>query len=190
MKSTIRIYIMTALTALILPKIGFAQSPDTVSTKSVFRFELITPGFSYEFPTGAQSTLRIKASAYSLARSIYVFSERWSGLGRHTFPHADLQYRLYTNLAKRSVEGKTVSENSGNYISLKVLILFPETLEPGSDLGNSTWVGPVYGLQRKFSPRLSIDLAAGFGYQRLAREDNRLFPMATINLAYTIKSKR
>lgn len=190
MNNAIRIYLLTALIVIALPTTSFAQSQDTIRTESVFRFEVITPGLSYEAPVGLYSTLRVKVSMYSLARSIYVFSERKSGLSRHTFPHADLQYRLYTNLTKRSVTGKTIHENSGNYISLKVLILFPETLAPGSNHGNSTWIGPVYGLQRKFSSRLSIDLAAGIGYQILASDNELLFPMAAINLAYTIKSKR
>ncbi len=189
-KNSIRIHVLTTLAVLFLPTIGFAQSQDTISTESAFRFELITPGFSYEFPAGSQSTIRVKASAYSLARSIVVFSESRSGLGWHFFPLVDLQYRLYTNLPKRSVNGKAIAENSGNYIALKTIIIFPEEFDQGSDIGNSTWVGPVYGLQRKFSSRLSVDLAAGLGYQIQSRDPDRLFPIATINMAYTIKSKR
>ncbi|GAB5523006.1 MAG: hypothetical protein Roseis2KO_08780 [Roseivirga sp.] len=165
---------------------SFSQSSDSVKTESVTRLELMTVGVSRELAISQNTTLFGKIGLFSTLRSTIALIDRsGSGISTHWFPVVDLQYRKYTNLGKRAAKGKSIKGNTGNYLSIKALAYLPELL-PNSELDDAVSLGPMWGMQRQFNDQLSLDLAAGLGYQFRFDLNNRIIPLITFNMAYRL----
>jgi hypothetical protein len=140
------------------------RSTDVIDiTKFVF-----SPGFSGEKRIGKNQTLYGKVfPALSLS---YYFSD---GLGSdasfYIDPAITLQYRYYYNGRRRQRKGKRTAMNSMNYIGPVYRNIFSKRPvnsdyyeEDKRRLMNTLAV--VWGLQRNFRSRISIDFNVGPGY--------------------------
>lgn len=129
---------------------------------------IFTAGFSGEKRIGKYQTL------YAKVFTALAFSFEYSdGLGSDSRFYIDpaivLQYRYYYNGRKREQKGKRTAMNSMNYIgpvyknNFSKRAMSSNYLEEDNRRSINT-LAIVWGLQRNFRSRISIDLNVGPGY--------------------------
>lgn len=160
------ILLFTALTMLSCH--AFSQSGDEQHTTDVFKVTILEPGISFEKSTGRNQTAVAKMGV-SFSGS---FTSSSSMGDKATFvldPALTLGYRFYYNYNKREEKGKRTAMNSLNYLSpvfetsySKNAISSNYLVEEKRRLMNT--VGLVWGIQRNYMKRFSLDLQLGAGY--------------------------
>jgi hypothetical protein len=152
---------------LLLPVNCFCQQKQAAVT-DVIKATFLNPGISYEKKAGKCQTLYAQAflnTSFGIGFSSYLGSTSFIYLD----PAFTLQYRYYYNFAKREDKGKRTALNSLDYIAA-----IAETIFSAGNIASS-WVpeekrramntiGLVWGIQRNYPKRFSIDANAGFGY--------------------------
>lgn len=146
---------------------GFAQSESTITT-DVTKITFLNPGIGYEKSIGNGHTLH--AQAFINASVEYTYSNSFGGDFSASFDPALLvQYRYYYNYRQRQDNGKRTEMNSMNYISptfqtvlSKNRVSTDHALEMERRPINAA--GVVWGLQRNYEKRFSLDLNLGLGY--------------------------
>lgn len=145
---------------------GYAQN-QTPEVTAVTKATFLNPGISYERPFGNRQTLYVQGYLNTTAYFMYSAALATSG-GVHFDPALTAQYRFYYNLDKRQASGKRTALNSGNYISPVIDLIFVRkqvsdtfVLAPSHTV---LTLGGVWGLQRNFLKRFSLDLNLGLGY--------------------------
>jgi len=143
-----------------------AQSADIMS--DIFKVNVIVPGVSYERHTvNFQSIYAQWYMATSLGVS---FS---SSLGNNAYltvdPAVNVQYRFYYNARRRSVKGKRVALNSLNYLAPTINYILTKESVSDEFITEQTrrpvlLPGVVWGMQRNYPKRFSIDINAGPGF--------------------------
>ena len=143
-------------------------SQEETDVTNVTKLTILSPGFSYEKSVRKQQTLKLEA--------LMVFSAyfSWSSsfgneAGVNFNPAFGIQYRHYYNAAKREGKGKRTAMNSLNYIGAvhqSMLVKRPwyDTVSSNSKHRFLNTVGFVWGIQRNYYNRLSIDFNVGLGY--------------------------
>lgn len=137
-------------------------------TKATF----LNPGISYERALGKRQTLYTQA--YLNTSAYFMYSEALgSSAGIYFNPAFTAQYRFYYNLAKRQSAGKRTELNSGNYISpvVDIMLAGKNTAEDYEvpTIRPVYTAGVVWGLQRNYLKRFSLDLNLGLGYYSTKR---------------------
>lgn len=141
--------------------------------RDVFRATLLSTGLSYEKVIGTHSTayghLYIRGA---VEETPYAADE----FGFFIDPVLNLQYRYYYNGLKRREKGRRTDMNSMDYIAGTWETWFTRApLDGGSIERDSrrpaTTLGAVWGLQRNYRNRFSLDLNLGMGY-RFAKTTN------------------
>ena len=140
------------------------RQPETVIdvAKATFLF----PGFSYEKSIGKFQTLH----AYALY-NIYTYTKSGYGVteSKNYFdPTLMLGYRYYCNYNRRLNMGKFTERNSMNYVSALAQVFFSKIPVGDNAYENSTRrpvyiFGVLYGLQRNYKSRFSLDINFGLG---------------------------
>lgn len=146
----------------------FAQSEGNTEVRDITRLTFLNPGFAYEKKVGQFSTLY---SHLFMSTGFYAsFSTALGNSAKVWFdPSFNLQYRKYYNAAKREKAGKRTAMNSMNYITPVVGVTFTSETYSDSYLAESSRrpvydVGFLWGLQRNYPKRFSLDLNVGPGY--------------------------
>lgn len=144
---------------------GYAQ--DQVTT-DVTKLTFLNPGFSYEKSIGEKSTLH--GHLFFNTSIEYSYSDAFGSDFNASFDPALLvQYRYYYNYNQRQQKGKRTEMNSMNYISPT----FQTSLSKARVSTDHIWeterrpinvAGVVWGLQRNYQKRFSLDLNLGLGY--------------------------
>lgn len=145
----------------------FAQET-TVDVTRVTKVAFLNPGFSYEDRLGKFQTVSL--TAYLNTSAYYSYSSSLGTDSRIYFdPALIMQYRYYYNAAAREAKGKWTKRNSLNYIAP----LFDITFSKAGVTNNSHeeedrrpiyTLGFVWGIQRNYKKRFSLDLNLGVGY--------------------------
>lgn len=179
---------------LLLPATRLAAQK-TNNTQPVVTAIIVSPGLTGELPLANKLTVKGKAAfivgwSYSLS----------SALGQYysltPTAQAAAQLRYYYNFSKRIEKGKPTARNSANYISLLTKHAISNKTYYYTENGNysftgrtsATDVGIVWGLQRNFNNRLSIDCSVGPSlYTALAYNDFSL--IADISLGIWLGKK-
>lgn len=147
----------------------YSQSIEQAPVSTVFRANMLNPGLSYELPVGLHQTAVLFGgvnTSFGLGFS--------SSLGTNAFIYFDpgfgAQYRYYYNSRKRTEKGKRTALNSMNYVAPVYSVIFTDgqitenaLLEEENNRPVQT-VGAVWGLQRNYKNRFSLDLNLGLGY--------------------------
>lgn len=165
---TIMKQFFSLMAALLLSAISLAQAPDQNLSKSdfdeetIYRLNLIYPSFEIE----KDVTNNISLLANAGVGVIYYdqggfFSENVEGF---IFPFQfELAGRYYTNFNRRLSKGKTIENNSGNYVALS----FANSLETENDEviveGLSSLLA-AYGIQRTYWNHFNLNFQTGLGY--------------------------
>ena len=147
---------------------SFSQEKDASVVTTVIKVTILNPGFSYEQAVGKTQT--IYGQAFLNVSGYYSYS---SSLGTSSAIYLDpaftIQYRHYYNAAKREKREKRVAFNSLNYVAPVWEISFAKL----SSYYNYYYdqkrlminrVGVVWGLQRNYKSRFSLDINVGPGY--------------------------
>ncbi|MBL7699207.1 MAG: hypothetical protein JNK79_13665 [Chitinophagaceae bacterium] len=158
-----------------------ASDKDLPCTVNVYRLTAFEPGITFEPSINKTQTALLRfyaATSFGLSFS--------KSQGTNTFltfdPAATIQYRFYYNGRKRSESGKRTAFNSMNYIAASLdYILTRETL-------SQLYVVPLHrrpllqqgvlwGMQRNYPGRFSLDLNVGPGFYLLKNiEENAYGP--------------
>ena len=157
-------------------------------TQRVWRVNFLNPGIEYEMPTGNNSTLSIGAGiGYSVS---YPHTDNTSVSGFITSfnPFLDVQHKWFYNFDKRKTKGLNITNNSGNFISARVLTrgesLFGNS--NGTD-GLDFAVGPTWGIQRKYGKNFHLLFDMGPIYYFDVNGGHGFFPlMLQLNLGFDL----
>ena len=145
----------------------FAQEKTQSELVNVTKINFLNPGISYEKPVGKFQSL--VGQAY-LSTS---FSLSGSSSGTQSSisfdPALSLQYRFYYNYERRQKKGKRTEMNSLNYFSPTIQTIFSKQRISSSHFMEinrraCNTVGVVWGFQRNYRKRFSLDLNLGLGY--------------------------
>jgi hypothetical protein len=159
--------ILPTLVLLSAASTAFSQNIQPEPVPDVTDVSKITlhPGFSYEKRIGKHQTLYgqvFPAISFSFAFSDAIGEEA----SFYVDPAMYLQYRFYYNAGRRQRKRKRTELNSMNYIGVvdrMVLSKHPvhEDYEMEKRYRTMNTLGAVWGLQRNFKSRISIDLNVG-----------------------------
>lgn len=146
----------------------FSQDQEKFAITDVIKVTFLNPGVGYEKPIGKFQSLYAQAfinTSFAIGYS--------SSLGNTSSIYFDpaltLQYRYYYNFAKREAKGKRTDMNSLNYVSLLMQTIFSKesissSYFPEENRRAINTFGIVWGIQRNYKKRFSLDLNLGLGY--------------------------
>jgi hypothetical protein len=157
---------------------SFSQEESKPEITNVTKINFLDPGVGYEMRIAKNQSLGIHAFMSISAGFGYS-----SDFGTSSFFYLDpalmLQYRYYYNLSRRNRKGKRTDMNSANYISpLFETIFYKVRISGVENTGNERQIintmGLVWGLQRNYKSRFSLDLnmGVGYGFGKKAELDN------------------
>jgi hypothetical protein len=159
------------LCAFILSTINsfsFAQEEPTIDVTKVTKATFLNPGISYENRVGKYQTMYLQAFMQTSAYFSYSSSFGTSS-GIYFDPALTAQYRYYYNGSRRQEKGKRTELNSMNYLGAVWETFFSKNAmaESSIDEENRRPVhsfGLVWGLQRNYQSRFSLDFNIGYGF--------------------------
>lgn len=154
MKKTVSLSLFVLLSATI-----HAQQ-----TMQVWRLNVINPGIEYEHPVSSQSTVSLNAGVGYSGSYPELSSTSGTGGLYAIAPFADIQFKRFYNLKKRSSQNKPTENNSGNFISLRFRTRGKSIDDNFYRYANYDFaIGPTWGIQRKYGNiHLLIDLGPQF----------------------------
>ena len=148
---------------------SFSQKHTIADVTRVTRLAFLNPGFSYEDRVGIFQTIHF--DAYLSTSAYYSYS---SSLGTNADVYFDpalmAQYRYYYNAAARDAKGKRTEMNSMNYIGPMFDVAFSKAAMTELSLEEENrraiyTLGFIWGIQRNYMKRFSLDLNIGIGYR-------------------------
>jgi hypothetical protein len=151
-------------------------------TVDVLRLKIINPGIAFEKSLGKSTTLETGIGfGYNLANeSLEEFSE---GGWQYIFaPFVDIQGRKFYNLGRRERNGKSIEDNSGNFVAARILYTGPAAASSTTRFSDHTFaVGPTWGFQRNYGkinfqtsvgPTFNFDTLGNSGWSIISIELN------------------
>jgi len=180
--------LLSLVTALLLSTFCHAQVPDQDLTKTDFNNETI---YRLQIlPLGAEIEKDIYGD-FSLVANLggvplYLGRETDFNSGTSGFtiiPFLDLQARYYTNFNRRLEAGKSIENNSGNFISIKTTQYFRDFGNLNTNRANL--IGVAYGIQRTYWDHWHLNFEAGVFYGRNEFDDQFVLPIPTFQIGYT-----
>jgi len=147
---------------------SFSQKNTSATSASVTRITILNPGLSYEKSVSKLNTLLLRgflSTTFSVG-----YSSTFGNYSNITFdPASTVEYRHYYNLNERVKNKKLVSNNNLNYIGSIGMVIFSKNrmlsshfIEENRRAINT--LGVVWGIQRNYKKRFSLDFSAGAGY--------------------------
>lgn len=122
-------------------------------TEDVLRVNLLNPAISFEKTTGVKTTLDASLGfGYNFSYPNLSLAAD-DGFQYLFAMFIDVQGRYYYNFEKRQEKNKTVEQNSGNFLALRILYTGPGPEKASSYNRTSNHffaVGPTWGLQRYY----------------------------------------
>ncbi|MCU7551189.1 DUF3575 domain-containing protein [Chitinophagaceae bacterium LB-8] len=147
---------------------SFSQENQSTEVTNVTKANFLSPGVSVERKVGKLQTISLQAY---MSTSAYFFysSSLGTDAGISFDPALSAQYRYYYNAAKRQEKGKRTEMNSMNYVGAVWETLFSKDAVTDSGIEQENRrpvnsIGIVWGLQRNYQKRFSLDLNLGAGY--------------------------
>ena len=145
-----------------------AQKENQSDVTNVAKVTIINPGFSFEQRIGKHQTLY--GQAFMNTAFSFNYSSTFGGSTKVYFdPAVTLQYRYYYNINRRLNAEKRIDMNSLNYVGAVW-----ETVFSKQNIGQRNYdelkarpinkVGVVWGFQRNYKSRFSLDVNVGPGY--------------------------
>jgi hypothetical protein len=161
---------LLALALLPAAATAIAQNDTNATVPDVTNITKLTlhPGFAYEHRIGKHQTLY--GQVFPTINFSFDFSDGIGDDNSETSltidPALTVQYRFYYNARRRQQKGKRTELNSMNYIGVvdrTVLSKRPinSNYDKEAHYRTMNTIGAVWGLQRNFHSRISIDLNVG-----------------------------
>lgn len=134
--------------------------------KTIFGVQTGFIGFWINNETKLLNSLALR-SEIGIEHDIAV-GDQYEGAGFIFQPVLTLEPKFYFNLNKRSRRGKKISNNNGNYISLKTsyhpdwfVLNLDDNITKTADLS----IVPTWGLRRTIGDHFTYEAGAGLGYR-------------------------
>ena len=186
MKKNLLILIFGILTTL-----NYAQEKIDIKTEKVWRVNFLNPAIELEIPVSKKATFsasfgigygapydKISVSPYN--EFLYSFN-----------PFLDLQYKRFYNFHKRKSKNLNTDNNSGNFVSLRVLTR-GNTIESNFTRSSNFdfAFGPTWGIQRKYGKNFHLLFDIGPQYYFGTNGNGGIWPiMIQLNLGFNLKNK-
>lgn len=169
---------LTNLLFLFIVTVSAQEKSFDVNTGKVFRINFINPGVEVELPTGKHTTFSAGIGAGYSGSYPDLSIQKESGFLYIIAPFLDLQQKLYYNFEKRKYKGKSIVNNSGNFISLRFLTRGPSIEE---NVVRSTEydfaISPTWGIQRSFNEKIHLLFDVGPKYYFDGEGRGNFFPI-------------
>ena len=165
----------------------YGQQKKTYNTEKVWRINFLNPGAELELPTGEYSTFSTElgvgyAGGYSDVTNL------GNDLTFIIAPFLDLQQKWFFNINKRIRNNRTVENNSGNFISARLITranTFVEKENRDSDFDFA--FGPTWGIQRKYGKNFHLLLDIGPQFFLDTQGNTNFFPVIfQLNLGFDL----
>ena len=159
------------------------------NTVGVTKITFMEPGISHEFPVGRSQSFFIRGGLTATLATDYY--DEITGVLFRLF--GSTSYRVYYNFDKRNLQEKNTARNSANYFALLVLAatspLNKDTdYTPRLNKGLLN-TGIVWGFQRNYPSRFSLDLNIGLGYVKAGTLDG-FSPIGELNIGLWLGKKK
>ncbi|WP_347173123.1 hypothetical protein [Polaribacter uvawellassae] len=157
-------------------------------TEKVWRINILNPAIELEIPTGENASL---STALGIGYGgSYPRTSFGGGTGfRYSInPFLDLQYKRFYNLEKRKNKNLSIENNSGNFISARLLIRGNTIKSNFSRTSIYDFsIGPTWGLQRKYGKNFHLLFDVGPIYYFDSNGKGNIFPiMLQLNLGFDL----
>jgi hypothetical protein len=136
---------------------------------NVFKITILNPGISYEKAIMKYQAFYAQAFINFSATLNDEGPEETIDINFYVDPAITAQYRFYYNFNKRANKSKRVEGNSANYFAADYEGIFSKL--PISDSYNEeidrrllNRIGAVWGFQRNYKSKFSLDFNVGLGY--------------------------
>jgi len=145
---------------------SFSQENKETDVRDITKATFFDPGISYEKRIGRLQTLTFQAL---LSSAIYIgYSDALGNTsGIDFYPAVASTYRYYYNSGTREAKGRRTEMNSLNYFGALAEVSFykPEIpVDDDDEVRSLKTFGVVWGFQRNYPKRFSLDLNFGIGY--------------------------
>jgi len=166
-----------------------AQNSTGTFTEKVWRANILNPAIELEVPVGTSTTFSSAVGIGYGGGYPDLIATTGGGGGIYIIaPFLDAQYKLYYNLKKRQSKQKNIDNNSGNFVSARLLARGPSLAE---NVFRSTdfdfAVGPTWGIQRKYGKNFHLLFDIGPIYYFDTEGRGNIFPiMVQLNLGFDL----
>ncbi|WP_432223112.1 hypothetical protein ACRASX_16335 (plasmid) [Flavobacterium sp. TMP13] len=178
MKFFINLYLL-----LTFNLIAFSQTNTVLVEKNQYKINILIPGIVYEHGFSSRNTLYSDLSfGFGYRKSDFYGESKWS-----FFPKINEQFRHYYNLEKRSVKGKNINNNSGNFIALNAIYNFKSlsTTNEYDENTSSFTIAPIWGIQRTYKRKFNLELQLGAGLN-IDQFETQFTPVINFTLGWVI----
>ncbi|MCH4824601.1 hypothetical protein ML462_15615 [Gramella lutea] len=165
----------------------YGQQQKTYTTEKVWRINYLNPGAELELPTGDYSTFSTELGVgYAGGYSDVTYSG--NDLTFIFAPFLDLQQKWFFNINKRIRNNRTVENNSGNFLSARLITrgnTFVEKENRSSDFDFA--FGPTWGIQRKYGKNFHLLFDIGPQFFLDTKGNGNFFPVIfQLNLGFDL----
>lgn len=164
-----------------------AQEEESPETEKVWRVNFLNPGAELELPTGEFSTFSAGLGVGYNGSYPNLTSDA-NGIIFVIAPFLDLQQKWFYNLQKRDRQGKRITNNSGNFISARIISRGPSIADNVFRTSDYDWaIGPTWGIQRKYGENFHLLFDVGPQYYVGVEGKSGFFPvMFQLNLGFDL----
>lgn len=170
MQTQIRAILFCSFIALCLSSIAQEKKKKEGDVTDVVKITFLNPGISYEKRIGKFQTLYVQGFMNTSMLSYYDYYSLERTYKFFFDPAISVQYRYYYNYQNRTAKDKRTSFNSLNYIAPVYEGIFtqiPVNTKTSSEISEKrrmvNRVGLLWGFQRNYPERFSLDLNLGYG---------------------------
>ena len=165
-----------------------AQNDKSYITEKVWRINILNPAVELELPTGNNSTFS-SALGIGYGGGYPDLTSGENGFIYIISPFLDLQQKWFYNFDKRKIKNKTIDNNSGNFVSFRVITRgnsIAENVNRTSDFDFA--FGPTWGIQRKYGKNFHLLFDVGPQYYIDTNGNGNIWPiMFQLNLGIDLK---
>lgn len=152
----------------------FTLGQEDFSTTTVWRFNFVNPGAELEVPVTQNSTFSTNIGVGYNGSYPELTEGVNNGVVYIIAPFLDLQYKYFYNFKKRLAKNKSTNNNSGNFISWRMVTRGPSITDNVFRTSDFDFaVGPTWGIQRSYGnfhllfdvgPQLYFDTEGNSGF--------------------------
>jgi len=170
---------------ILVQGIAAQDNIDNQYTENVFRINFLNPGVEYEYAVAKTSTLSAGLGVGYGGSYPNLSTTKGTGFLYLITPFLDVQYKRFYNFEKRVQKDRNVENNSGNFISARLLTRV-NTIESNFDRTSNYdfAIGPTWGIQRSYG-KFHLLFDVGTIYYFDTKGNGNWFPiMIQLNLGF------
>lgn len=174
------------LQLFILPSVFVLGQEGLRSSQFKANLTFLGASASYEKSISKRNTLNFEAGLnYGF---FYAYSDALGdNFGYTLAPNLSVEGRHYYNLDKRLRKGKSITNNSGNFLSLALGYTFTPIAYNNAYNNPSAVITPSWGMQRGVGKRFSFEMLLGFSFRYDSRaEEGTGSPAIGLKFGYII----